>query len=156
NEIDRLELRIYGDGDNLPNILKMISDLGIEDIVTYSGFVSFREISEALKEVNIGVVPTRKNPFSDLNLPVRIFEYLSMNVPVAASFTPGIKDYFEEDELLFFEADNVKSLKSVLLDYYTNPEKYAIKLEKGILVYKSNLWSIEKNKLLQIINDLLK
>ncbi|MCP4725675.1 MAG: glycosyltransferase family 4 protein, partial [bacterium] len=47
NEIDRLELRIYGDGDNLPNILKMISDLGIEDIVTYSGFVSFREISEA-------------------------------------------------------------------------------------------------------------
>ena len=81
----------------------------LQDVVTYHGPVSNQEIARAIGTIDLGIIPNRKGPFTDLNFPVRIFEYLALNKPVIVPRTPGILDYFDENNMHFFEAGNVDS-----------------------------------------------
>jgi glycosyltransferase involved in cell wall biosynthesis len=58
------------------------------------------EIPARLEEADIGVVPTLRDEFTDLLLPVKLLEYVHMGLPVVASRLPVIERYFGDDVLL--------------------------------------------------------
>ncbi len=58
------------------------------------------EIPGRLQEAHLGVVPTRRDEFTELLLPVKLLEYVHMGLPVIASRLPVIERYFGDDVLL--------------------------------------------------------
>jgi glycosyltransferase involved in cell wall biosynthesis len=58
------------------------------------------EIPARLAEADLGVVPTLRDDFTDLLLPVKLLEYVHMGLPVVASRLPVIERYFGDDVLL--------------------------------------------------------
>jgi glycosyltransferase involved in cell wall biosynthesis len=58
------------------------------------------EIPRRLEEAHLGVVPTLRDDFTELLLPVKLLEYVHMGLPVVASRLPGIERYFGNDVLL--------------------------------------------------------
>jgi glycosyltransferase involved in cell wall biosynthesis len=58
------------------------------------------EIPARLAEAHLGVVPTLRDDFTELLLPVKLLEYVHMGLPVVASKLPGIERYFGDDVLL--------------------------------------------------------
>ncbi|HEY6145477.1 MAG TPA: glycosyltransferase [Solirubrobacterales bacterium] len=58
------------------------------------------EIPARLEEADLGVVPTLRDDFTDLLLPVKLLEYVHMGLPVVASRLPVIERYFGDDVLL--------------------------------------------------------
>jgi glycosyltransferase involved in cell wall biosynthesis len=58
------------------------------------------QIPARLEEADIGVVPTLRDDFTDLLLPVKLLEYVHMGLPVVASRLPVIERYFGDDVLL--------------------------------------------------------
>lgn len=58
------------------------------------------QIPERLAEAHLGVVPTLRDDFTEMLLPVKLLEYVHMGLPVVASRLPVIERYFGDDVLL--------------------------------------------------------
>jgi glycosyltransferase involved in cell wall biosynthesis len=58
------------------------------------------EIPSRLAKAHLGVVPTLRDDFTELLLPVKLLEYVHMGLPVVASRLPVIERYFGDDVLL--------------------------------------------------------
>ena len=140
SKIPNLEFNVYGDGEYVGQFKKIAQDLNLDNIVNYYGFVTNEEIAKAILSIDVGIIPNLKNPFTEINLPVRIFEYLCHEKPVIVPKTTGILDYFDEDSINFFKAGDAKSLADAIYKIYKDPLGQNKALEKGIRIYNQYLW----------------
>jgi len=154
--IPNLEFHAYGEGESVGRFKELLGKLDLRNIVTYHYHVPQTTIAEAIESIDVGIIPNRQDPFTELNLPTRIFEYLSMGKPVIAPKTKGILDYFDEESLLFFEPGNADSLADVIFEVYNNPSKSQAVLNRGINNYQKHPWELEKKKLIDLVTDLLR
>jgi glycosyltransferase involved in cell wall biosynthesis len=152
-KIPNLRFEVYGDGDFKEKFLKRVNELNLNSIVRYHGPKPVEKIADAIKLCTLGIIPNKKSVFTNLNLPVRIFEYLAMKKPVVAPCTQGIMDYFDENSLLFFEPGNVESLKDIILDAYHNPLRCQHILNRGLNIYKNHRWELEKRHLIDVVKN---
>ena len=155
-KIPGLFLQVFGEGDFVPRFLELIDELGLQDLVKYHGPVSLEEIAEAIEKIDLGIIPNKRSLFTEINMPTRIFEYLSMGKPVIAPNTTGIRDYFDKDSLPFFEPGDEKSMASEILNLYQNPSLRQDYVLRGNKIYKAHGWQLESKKLLNLIRNIMK
>ncbi len=67
----------------------------------------------------------------------------------------GIKDYFDDSSIFFFEAENYESLALKILSVYNDHENAKKITEKGYEVFKKYNWEEESKNLIKITNDLI-
>ncbi len=148
--IPKISFHIFGSGDQyVLKFQQMIYDLNLETNVIYYGVVSQEKIAEFILKIDIGIIPNKKTPFTELNFPTRIFEYLSLGKPVVVPKTQGILDYFDEKSIFFFEPDNEESLASVIFQVYFNINLRLKILKNGYDIYTKHCWKSEKNKFIE-------
>lgn len=154
--IPQAELRIYGRSTPfLENVLKEAQSAGLGEVVRYFGPKKLEEIREAIGECDLGIIPNRRSVFTELNMPTRIFEYLSQGKPAIAPRTPGIMDYFNSDELMLFELGDAADLAAKIQDAFAHPEKTADVVERGQAVYRAHVWTQERERLIRVVSGLL-
>ena len=155
DKIPNLKLHIYGDGEFLGDLKEKVYRLGVGDWVKFYGFVTLEQIAAAISQIDLGIIPNKMGPFTNLNFPTRIFEYLSMEKPVVVPKTRGICDYFPEDSIYFFEAGDVNSLAKVISKAYKNPREYNLMVKRGMDIYHQHRWGLEKERLINLVLNLL-
>ncbi len=155
DKIPGLVFRVYGEGDFVQRFLHIKDTLGLGDAVQYHGFTPLEEIAAALKSIDLGVIPNKRSPFTEINMPTRIFECLRMGKPVIAPNTQGIRDYFSSEDLFFFEPGDADSLAAVILEAYEHPEKRDRILHNGLKICEPHWWVNEKQALVEIESKLL-
>ena len=155
NKIPKLTLHVYNDGNLLKQIQKRVADLNLRDIVKFHGTVPVEKIAEAIASIDVGIVPNRMTPFTNLNFPTRIFECLIMEKPVIVPRTQGIRDYFDEGSIYFFDADNVNDLAEQIISVYCNPSERKHILAQGVKVYQQYRWKLQQEKLVKVVTTLL-
>ena len=156
NEISNLKVLLYGDGNFLEKVKSKVSELNLSDIVEIKGMVIVDKIAEAIRKIDLGIIPNRINPFTQINFPVRTFEYLVMNKPVIVPKTQGIMDYFPDGSIFFFEAGDAENLAQSILEVYENPEKTKLVLNKSLEVFNNYRWQSQKKGLIDLTNNLFK
>jgi glycosyltransferase involved in cell wall biosynthesis len=72
---------IVGSGTELPNLQRMTKDKGLEDYVTFTGFISLERMLGVLSTFDIGIIPDPKNVFNDKISMNKVFEYMSLGIP---------------------------------------------------------------------------
>lgn len=135
-------------------VMESVQERGLQEDVEYLGVRSRRQVVEAINGCDIGVIPNQRNIFTEINTPTRIFEYLALGKPVVAPRTQGIRDYFGDDELVFFQVGDAEDLASQIEFAFCNPDKVAEIAERGQRVYLEHTWSQEKSGLLNSIAGL--
>ncbi len=150
-----VELAVYGEGDFVPEFLRRRDGLGLAGIVDYRGRVPLEEIARVIPEADLGVIPNKRYRFTELNLPTRILEFLSKAVPVVAPDTRGVRDYFDDGTLFFFEPGDVSSLTQAMRRAMDDPEGRRAVLERGRAVALRHTWASEQERLVAIYRDLL-
>lgn len=153
--IPNLALDIYGSGDFLNKIQELIEDLHLGDIVKFHGLVSLEKSAEAIASADAGIIPNKMNPFTNLNFPTRIFEFLIMKKPVIAPLTQGILDYFDRDCLYFFEPGNVDDLSRRIIEVYSDTTKRRQIVERGEKIFHQYRWELQKKYLITLYRNLL-
>ena len=78
----RVGFDVYGRGDAAEPWAAVARDLGVEDAVTFHGRIPIEDVPAAIAGADIGVAPTRRDPFTDVSLSTKIFEYAAMGKPV--------------------------------------------------------------------------
>lgn len=155
--IPHAELRIYGRSTPfLDHVLASVQGTSVGEAVHYYGAKKLEDIVEAIDKCDIGIIPNKRSVFTELNTPTRIFEYLARGKPVIAPRTPGILDYFNEDELSLFELGNADDLAAKLEYAFRHPAEIARMIERGQEVYQAHMWTQERSRLVQVVCDLLK
>ena len=135
----------------LERVMESVRQRGLQDNVEYLGGKNRRGIVDAIKGCDVGVIPNHRNIFTEINTPVRIFEYLALGKPVVAPRTAGILDYFTDDDLIFFNVGDANDLARKLEFAFSNPGKVRQIVERGQRIYLAHTWSREKSNLLDPI-----
>jgi glycosyltransferase involved in cell wall biosynthesis len=154
--VPEAELRVYGSRTPfLDRVMNSVANNGVRDSVHYLGPKSLEEIVKAIEESDVGVIPNRRSIFTEINTPTRIFEYLSRAKPVIAPMVPGITDYFDQDDLVFFQLGDVDDLARKIIFVHSHSRETQEIINRGQKVYLDHNWSREKLKFLNVVGDLL-
>jgi len=154
DKIPNLEMIICGYGDYEQQLLADIKESNLEDIVNFMGEVTIEKIAETIPQIDVGIIPNKITPFTQINFPTRIFEYISNKKPAIVPRTIGIKDYFKEGEIFYFQGEDLQDLIKVIMEIYLNPEKTKETIEKSYQIYKDHTWEVQSNTLLNIYDEL--
>jgi glycosyltransferase involved in cell wall biosynthesis len=155
-QIPNIKLHMYGEPtEYLEKIMGLVRKLDLENAVQFHGYKNLDEIAEAISNIDLGVIPNRLSSFTRINFPTRIFEYLAMNKPVLAPSTRGIRDYFTDGEILFFEGGSVEDLAEKIQWAYQNPPGLRQLMENGRRVYEKKCWDSEEQRFIGLVGDLI-
>ena len=126
-------------GQSTPFLQQVMASLQaspLREAVRYLGRKNLEEIVADIRKCDVGIIPNRRSIFTELNTPTRIFEYLSQGKPVIAPRAPGILDYFEEQDLIFFELGDADDLATKIQYSFTYPEEVRRIIERGQAIYR--------------------
>jgi glycosyltransferase involved in cell wall biosynthesis len=113
------------DCGNLPAVLEMAKQKGVDDLVKYVGFVPDEQMSAFYKHSLALVMPSY---FGPTNMPP--FEAFALDTPVIVSDLPGIRDQVGEAALLV-SPDKPESLRDAILRLVKEPQLRDTLAEKG-------------------------
>ena len=148
-------LNIYGNGDYFDIIAKLVADLELQNNVILHGFIPLNEIPNKIAESDIGIVSQKPSRATDYMLPVKLMEYISMGLPVITIENTVIKHYFNNGELLFYDGNSADSFAEKLLLLIENKNLREEYKNKTVAINERLNWETEKNKLIQIYNNLI-
>jgi glycosyltransferase involved in cell wall biosynthesis len=149
-----LELVVVGDGDFLPEVRRLAGENGRSEWLDVRGPVPLERVPEEIALCDVGIVPNRGGPFTDLALPTRLFEYLSMDRPVIVSHSPAIADLFDGNDLLFFESGNEEDLARVIGEALRDPARREACVQAGGRVAAAHRWDREREVYLSVVESL--
>lgn len=115
-QIPQAKLFIVGIGDDLPQLLKIASRLGLDGTVEFKGYVSTAEKVKYYQQAWICVNPSLVEGWGLTNL-----EANACGTPVIASDAPGLRDSVIDTVTgLFFESKNSDMLAQKILSMLQN------------------------------------
>ncbi len=102
---------VHGRGEHLNSLRRLADELRLHDCVRIStDFLPTAELPWLIRSADLGVVPYRRDVFTDGILPTKLMEYMALGVPAVVARTPGISAYFDESMVEFFDPENVDDL----------------------------------------------
>jgi len=122
DKIPEAEFHIYGDGDQVDFLKTLISDLNLQDRVFLKGGRSLQEIAVIMENSDLGIVPKRNDGFGNEAFSTKIFEFMSLDVPVIVSETAVDRYYFNDSIVKFFKSNDEECLAEAMLLLIKNPE----------------------------------
>jgi glycosyltransferase involved in cell wall biosynthesis len=124
NEIPNLYLRIHGRGDFAETVRTMVSELGLENQVEITtDFLSPSDLSQLIRSCDLGVVPYRRDVFTDGILPTKLLEYVALGIPALVARTGVVSRYFDDDAVEFFKAEDIGDLAQHMVRLYRDKER---------------------------------
>lgn len=144
-------------GDNNPfleQVMASAKERGLEKAISYLGRCNHRQIVEAIDKCDIGVIPNRRNTFTEMNTPTRIFEYLARGKAVIAPRAQGIKDYFADEDILYFELGDASDLARKIEYAFFHPDETEEIVRRGQEIYLAHRWSRESAGFVNAVTEL--
>ena len=142
--IPGLTFHVIGNGDDRDELIGLAESLGVSSCVEFHGAIPIDRIASALRAMNLGVISNRRNIATELMLPVKMLEYIALGIPVVAPPLKAIRHYFSDDMLGYFEAENVDSLSSAILDAWQSEEKRRARVDKARRFLDQYGWERQK------------
>ncbi|MDO5441142.1 MAG: polysaccharide pyruvyl transferase CsaB [Bacillota bacterium] len=116
NKNDKLRLSIAGIGEEEKKLRELVSELGIEKVTTFEGWIS--DVKSFFSRVDINALSSISEGF-----PYSILEGAMMHVPAVASRVGSIPDIIINNETgIMFEAGDVDALAKAITTLAENPD----------------------------------
>jgi len=150
-----VRLLIVGDGPDREKLRGLIRERRLEGRVFLKGFVPMEKIAEIKADIDLGVVPKRKDSFGNEAFSTKIMEFMAMNVPVIVARTRIDEYYFTDQMVQFFESGNAEDLAAKILDLIQDLRRRADLCECASEFIALNNWDVKKHEYLELVDCLL-
>jgi glycosyltransferase involved in cell wall biosynthesis len=86
NQMDRddIAFTLIGSGDCFDDLVALRSELGLTDVVHFTGRVPDEDVAAILSTADVGISPDPKNSLNDVSTMNKTMEYMAFGVPVVA------------------------------------------------------------------------
>ncbi len=114
--IPRVKLLLIGSGRDEHLFRARAARNGLTgDDVIFTGHLPYRQALELMSTADIGMLPLHRNEHMDTTIPNKLFDYMSVGLPVITSDTvPSARVVQAEKAGVVFEARNLKSLEDAV------------------------------------------
>jgi len=153
-EAPEVEFWIYGDGPHKPELKRIVQELGLADKVIFKAFLPMEEVAEAMSQADLGVVPKRKDTFGNEAFSTKIFEFMSLGVPVVAADTKIDKFYFSDSVIRFFESGNEHDLARQMLTMIKEGSVRRRQAENALKFVAKYSWDTHQEKYFELLERL--
>jgi glycosyltransferase involved in cell wall biosynthesis len=149
-------LHLWGGGDDLPAFQRLANELGVQDRVSFKpkGF-PLEELPSRLGAMDLGVVGNRSNVATDLMLPVKLLEYVSLGIPAVVPRLRTVDHYFSEDMVSYFQPEDVSSLAEAIYRMYCQPSVRRRQAELASEFLEQHGWDRQGSELVAMYNRLV-
>jgi glycosyltransferase involved in cell wall biosynthesis len=155
-EIPDAEFRIYGEGAERENLVKLTRELELDDKVLLSDFVPITEVASQISNADLAVVPKRaKSIFGTEAASTKIMEFMAVGVPVVVSRTKIDTLYHDDSTVQFFDSDDSNKLAKAIMELYAHPERRALLTANALEYVARNNWEAKKADYLSIVDGLV-
>ena len=152
---DRIKIKFIGEGDFARELGEMIVTLGLHEMVQFDNKIyPLQEIPRMLDGFNLGLVPVEVNSITNFALPLKLLEYTALGIPVVTVKSTAISYYFGDDDCLFYQPGNAKSLPALLDRLVESPELLHQYRERAVMLREKFLWVHEKNRYIALLQEL--
>lgn len=149
------ELWILGDGPEKGSLESLTQQCGLTSKVRLTGLVSPTEVPAWLNRCDIGILPMRRDVFLDFAFPNKLSEYIIMGKPVVVPRLRGIRYYFSEEALAYFEPNNRAELAGQMVRVYRDSKLRAQLADRAKEEYAPIRWEVMKQRYLRLMEDMV-
>ena len=151
--VPSIELHIVGDGSQRAELQRLAVGLGVADQVHFSpGFVPIDELVARLADADLGIVAMTRNPFRDLTLAGKMFDFITMGVPMVVSTTRSVQSAFPPGCFEPFVADDARDLAKAIVRVYANPTTAKAQATRAREVARPYSWAAQRERYHEVID----
>jgi glycosyltransferase involved in cell wall biosynthesis len=154
DDVGRLELRICGTGSEHAELIRLAGEIAPGRVDIAPRPVPFSAIPAELERADLGIVPTLRDPFTELLLPVKLLEYVHMGLPAIAPRLPVIERYFSGDTVALFDPGDAASLARSIRTVLDNPERSSERAAAAGERLDGIAWDQQRAAYLQLVDEL--
>ncbi|MFW6180406.1 MAG: glycosyltransferase family 4 protein [Spirochaetota bacterium] len=156
-ELPRARLMLYGRFGSrayYEYIRALMEELELDGAVAVRDPVPPERLMDIYARADIGLVPKRRGIFSDRAFSTKIFDYLAVGIPVIASRTTVDEYYFDDTQIMFFNAGDHRDLARKIVDLCANPEKGRLLARNARRFLLDNNWEARQKDYLDLVQGL--
>jgi glycosyltransferase involved in cell wall biosynthesis len=153
--IPELVLRIVGEGDYLPELHQLTTELNVEAHVEFIPSIPHAQVRELLEDADLGISPHRPDSLFRLSLSNKVYEYVVVGLPAIVPRTETLQVYYPDDVVRFFEPGDAVDLACAILDLYRSPQERQARVQAGWRLIEHWNWAQERTRLIALVDKLV-
>ncbi len=103
---------LVGDGPAVPQLKRLVTTLGLDDVTRFTGTVSHERVVEHLAATDVAVIP-RAVPYAS---PLKLFEYMAAGRAIIAPRQPNLLEVVTENrDALCFDPENMEEFAGAVV-----------------------------------------
>jgi len=154
-KISNLEYKILGEGEYVRNLCNLVHKLKCDEIVHFLGFLPFNKMLKTILEADVGIIPMKRSPYSELIDTNKMYEYIALRKPIIISRLKAVEENFDDSCFMYFEPGNPDDLAICIFELYNNPEMKNNLIENAYRKYEKIRWHKTKIKYLKVFQELI-
>jgi glycosyltransferase involved in cell wall biosynthesis len=155
NRNQKISLDVYGsDAEAARSLASFAAKVAPQSVRIAPQPTPVEEIPARLAKAHLGVVPTLRDGFTELLLPVKLLEYVHMGLPVVASRLPVIERYFGDD-LLLAEPGDAASIAAAIEGVRADPVAARTRAERASKRLAKIEWRRQRQGYLELVDGLV-
>jgi glycosyltransferase involved in cell wall biosynthesis len=152
-ELD-IHFDVFGRGDAAERLVDHAARLGLEERVTFHGRIPIEDVPSAVARADIGIAPTRRDPFTDVSLSTKVFEYAAMGKPVVASRLPMVERTFRPDSVATYDPGDPASMAEAILSFVDDPDARREAVARTAEIVRASAWETEAIRYIDLVDRL--
>jgi len=149
-DIPEIQFHVYGDGDDKVFFKEVSEELNLRDFVFFHNVVPVEMLNTILLEMDVGIIGNRKNVATRYMLPVKMLEYIALDIPVIAPRLKTIEYYFDDEMICFYKPENIDDMTQKILDMYKNKDKNINRIKAARKFIDKYGWEHHQKDLLEL------
>ena len=155
DSIPNLEFLVIGRGDDFERIKKLADEMRLGTSVRFLGAMPTEELPRYLSQADLGVVPILYDSFTRYMLPLKLMEYVGMEIPCIVSETETIRAYFDKDMVCYCTPGDARHLAERILELYQDSTLRA-QLAANASRFNTNFsWEQQKKGYFELVDSLV-
>jgi glycosyltransferase involved in cell wall biosynthesis len=153
--IPNLEFLVIGRGDDFDRIKKLADEMQLGEYVRFLGAMPTDQLPRYLSQADLGVVPILYDSFTRYMLPLKLMEYVGMEIPCIVSETETIRAYFDDDMVRYCKPGDDQQLADRILELYGDSNLRAQLVTNASRFNASFNWEQQKRGYFELVDSLI-
>lgn len=150
-----IAFHIVGTGPQLQKLKALTRELNLENRVFLYGQVQHSVVPDLLSICDAGVIPQKRNIFTDMSFANKLAEFVFHEIPVIATELTSTKDYFRDISVCFTESGSIESMQAAIEKLYSSPETCKKLCINALEDYQAIEWEVMKDRYKELIKKII-
>jgi glycosyltransferase involved in cell wall biosynthesis len=144
-------LLVVGEEGGLERVHRRVVEHGIGDSCSFVGTISHSEVPSYLRAMDAGVIPFTESEISEHSLPLKLFEYMAVGLPVVSSPLSGVRDVAADT--VRFATDSVDFAEALATLYRDSDERNRLGQTGRELVEAEFSWRVQVDAVDEVLHE---